>query len=68
MKEQNENQLERARRQIFGFAPLMDALPLRSAAARRAIWTLPWYGPAEAGALQAELARQLTYGALCQRA
>ncbi|MDE5606264.1 MAG: hypothetical protein K2I68_03070, partial [Bacteroidales bacterium] len=68
MKEDNENQLERARKRIFGFAPLMDALPLRSAAARRAIWTLPWYGPAEAGALQAELARQRTYGALAQRA
>ncbi len=68
MKGPNENKVEAARQQIFGFAPLMDALPLRSAAARRAIWTLPWYGPAEAGALQAELARQRAYGALCQRA
>lgn len=68
MEGNKENKVEAARRQIFGFAPLMDALPLRSAAARRAIWTLPWYGPAEAGALQAELARQRAYGALCQRA
>ena len=68
MDDYKENKVEAARRRIFGFAPLMDALPLRSAAARRAIWTLPWYGPAEAGALQAELARQRTYGALCQRA
>ncbi|MDE5743598.1 MAG: hypothetical protein K2H62_04515, partial [Bacteroidales bacterium] len=68
MDDYKENKVEAARRQIFGFAPLMDALPLRSAAARRAIWTLPWYGPAEAGALQAELARQRAYGALAQRA
>ncbi|MDE7103305.1 MAG: hypothetical protein K2O46_03525, partial [Bacteroidales bacterium] len=68
MDDYKENKVEVARRQIFGFAPLMDALPLRSAAARRAIWTLPWYGPAEAGALQAELARQRAYGALAQRA
>ena len=68
MDEYKENKVEVARRQIFGFAPLMDALPLRSAAARRAIWTLPWYGPADAGALQAELARQRACGALAQRA
>lgn len=60
--------METARKRIFGFAPLMDALPLRSAIARRAVWTLPWYGPAEAGALQAELARQRAFGAFAERA
>lgn len=60
--------MEMARKRIFGFAQLMDALPLRSAVARRAVWTLPWYGPAGAGALQAELARQRTCGAFCERA
>lgn len=60
--------MEMARKRIFGFAQLMEALPLRSAVARRAVWTLPWYGPAEAGALQAELARQRTCGAFCERA
>ncbi len=60
--------METARKRIFGFAALMDELPLRSAVARRAIWTLPWYGPADAGPLQAELARQRTFGAFCERA
>ncbi len=60
--------METARKRIFGFAQLMDTLPLRSAVARRAVWTLPWYGPAEAGPLQAELARQRAFGAFAERA
>lgn len=64
----NTNSIETARKQIFGFAAMMDALPLRSVAARRAMWLLPWYAPEEAGALQAELARQKTLGAVLAKA
>lgn len=64
----NTNSIETARKQIFGFAAMMDALPLRSVSARRAMWLLPWYAPEEAGALQAELARQKTLGAVLAKA
>lgn len=64
----NTNSIETARKQIFGFAAMMDAMPLRSVAARRAMWLMPWYAPEEAGALQAELARQKTLGAVLAEA